>query len=82
MIDFDDIFEKKNFFDSKIVLIVIASVLIGVYMYDLMFGKKSFSYLIDLENSVEIMEKRVEKLKKENARLQKAYFELKELEGE
>ncbi len=82
MIDFDDIFEKKNFFDSKVVLIVIASVLIGVYMYDLMFGKKSFSYLIDLENSVEIMEKRVEKLKKENARLQKAYFELKELEGE
>jgi cell division protein FtsB len=81
MIDFDDIFEKKRF-DFRIVIIVAAALLVAVYIVDLMFGKKSFSNLIDLENSVKIMEKRVDNLKKENARLQKTYFELKELEGE
>ena len=81
MIDFDDIFEKKRF-DYKIVFIVIGAVLIALYIVDLMFGTKSFSNLIDLENSVKVMEKRVKELKKENAKLQKSYFELKELEGE
>jgi len=81
MIDFDDIFEKKRF-DYRVVLIVAAAILVAVYIVDLMFGKKSFSNLIDLENSVKVMEKRVDKLKKENAILQKTYFELKELEGE
>jgi len=81
MIDFDDIFENKKF-DYKIILIIAAAVLIAAYIIEITFGKKSFSHLIDLENSVKIMEKRVNELKKENAKLQKTYFELKELEGE
>ena len=81
MIDFEDIFEKKKF-DYKIILIIAAAVLIAAYIIEITFGKKSFSHLIDLENSVKIMEKRVNELKKENAKLQKTYFELKELEGE
>ena len=47
-----------------------------------MFGKHSFSRMLDLDNNVKILEKRVQNLKQENAKLQKEYFELKELEGE
>jgi len=47
----------------------------------LMFGTRSFSRMLDLENSVKALEKRVSDLKKENEKLQKEYFELKELEG-
>jgi 5-bromo-4-chloroindolyl phosphate hydrolysis protein len=81
MIDFDDIFQQKRF-DFKIVAIVIAAILVAGYIFELMMGKKSFINLIELENNVKIMEKKVSELKKENARLQKTYFELKELEGE
>ncbi|WP_457561313.1 phosphopyruvate hydratase [Caminibacter sp.] len=81
MIDFDDVFQKKKF-DFRVVIIIAASLLIAVYIVDLMFGKKSFSNLVDLQNSVKVMQKKVKELKKENALLQKSYFELKELEGE
>jgi cell division protein FtsB len=81
MIDFDDIFEKKRF-DNRIFFIIAAVIVIAAYIFNLMFGNKSISQLIDLQNSIEVLEKRVENLKKENAKLQKEYFELKELEGE
>ncbi len=80
MIDFDGIFERKRF-DVKIFIAVAAAVVIGLYVVDLAFGPKSISKLIDLENSVKIMQKKVKNLKKQNALLQKEYFELKELEG-
>jgi chaperonin cofactor prefoldin len=38
--------------------------------------------MVDLENDLKTLEKRVQTLKRKNAILQKEYFELKELEGE
>jgi cell division protein FtsB len=80
MIDFDDIFIKKRF-NYKTVLVIISAVVIALYIANLMLGKRSFSRLLDLQNSVEVLQKRVNELKKENENLQKEYFELKELEG-
>ena len=37
--------------------------------------------MVDLDNSLKKLNKKVKDLKKENAILQKEYFELKELEG-
>ncbi len=81
MIDFDEVLVKKRF-DYKIIVVIIAAVMVAFYMGELMFGARSFSKMIDLQNSVQTLEKRVVYLKRENEKLQKEYFELKELEGE
>jgi cell division protein FtsB len=80
MIDFDEI--EVKIFDYKIIIVIIAAIIIAFYIAELMFGVRSFSKMIDLQNSVKVLEKRVTYLKKENEKLQKEYFELKELEGE
>ncbi len=80
MINYDDLIKKPKI-DLKIVLVIIIAIILGFYIVDLMFGKRSFSRMIDLNNNLAILEKSVNNLKKENARLQKEYFELKELEG-
>ncbi len=79
MIDYDSLFTKK--FDLKIVLVVIVAVILSAYLIDLMFGKHSFSRMLDLDNNLKVLNKKVKNLKKENQHLQKEYFELKELEG-
>jgi len=81
MIDYDDLIKKPKI-DLRIVLIIVVAFILGFYLIDLMFGKRSFSRMIDLNNDLKILNKRVKNLKKENAKLQKEYFELKELEGE
>ena len=80
MIDYDSLIKKPKI-DLKIVLIIIVAIILGFYIVDLMFGKRSFSRMIDLNNNLEVLNKRVYELKQENTRLQKEYFELKELEG-
>lgn len=80
MIDFDDIRPKRKI-DLKIVLVVLLSFLFGIYIYNLLFGEKSFSRMIDLQKEYKTLDKNVKNLKKENTILQKEYFELKELEG-
>jgi len=81
MINYDNLINKSKI-DLKIVLIIIVAIILGFYIADLMFGKRSFSRMIDLNNDLIVLNKKVDKLKQENARLQKEYFELKELEGE
>jgi len=79
MIDFDSLFGKK--FDFRIIIVILAAFLIGVYIINLMFGQRSFSQMLELQTTKKVLKQRVEYLKKENQRLQKQYFELKELEG-
>ena len=80
MIDYDALIKKPKI-DLKIVLVIIIAIILGFYIVDLMFGKRSFSRMIDLNNNLKVLNKRVHKLKEENTFLQKEYFELKELEG-
>ena len=80
MIDFDDLKQEKKV-DLKVVLVVIIAFLFAFYVYDLLFGSRSYTRLLDLKNEYKILQKNVKELKKKNEKLQKEYFELKELEG-
>ena len=80
MIDFDDIRAKRTI-DLKVVLVILFSFLFAFYVFNLLFGDKSFSRMVDLQREKNILDKKVQNLKKENTILQKEYFELKELEG-
>jgi cell division protein FtsB len=80
MIDFDDLQPKKRI-DFKIVLVVIGALLFALYVLDLLFGSRSYTRLLELNNEYKRLQNHVVKLKKKNEKLQKEYFELKELEG-
>jgi len=79
MIDFDDLERKK--FDYKIVIVVVLAFLFAFYVYDLLFGSRSYMRLLDLQNEYKMLQTHVVELKKKNEKLQKEYFELKELQG-
>ncbi|MFY9142892.1 hypothetical protein [Sulfuricurvum sp.] len=56
--------------------------LVGVYMGFIFFGDNSLSVLLDLEEHQDYLSEDIERLKVENAALQKQYFELKELDAD
>lgn len=70
-------FCKKLF---KYIVVVIVVVGLGVYFGNMFFGKRSLETLIFVQNKQESLKKELERLKQENAVLQKEYFELIGLE--
>ena len=80
MFDYDNLVKKPKI-DWKIVLVVFVALILVAYTINLMFGKRSFSKMLDLHSELKVLDKRVDNLKKRNQKLQKEYFELKELEG-
>ncbi|HIQ51179.1 MAG TPA: phosphopyruvate hydratase [Nautiliaceae bacterium] len=80
MIDFDELFPKKKV-DYKIIIVIVLAFLFAFYVFDLLFGTRSYTRLLDLQNEYKKLEKRVDKLKSTNEKLQKEYFELKQLRG-
>jgi len=71
---------RNNKINFKIVLFILISVILIFYIADLMFGERSFFRMIELDKDLQILDKKVKILKEKNAKLQKEYFELKELE--
>jgi len=67
---------QKFLLASGIVLVV------GIYMGFIFFGNNSLSVLLDLEEHQNYLIEDIERLKSENAALQKQYFELKELDAD
>ena len=61
-------------------LIAFCVVCFGVYVGNIVFGKRSLDVMLSLQEQKVQLKCDVETLKKQNAQLQKAYFELKELE--
>lgn len=59
----------------------ITALLIAVYVGTLLFGKNSFEVLLKLDDEHDRLEREVEDLNRQNAQLQKDYFEYKQLEG-
>ena len=55
-------------------------VLLAVYIGNLLFGVNSVEVLYNLGVQEKTLKRKIEFYKRENARLQKEYFELKELE--
>ena len=54
----------------------------AVYTGSLLFGQNSVSTLFSLEDKRDHLKSEIEKLKEQNAKYQKEYFELKRLEGD
>ena len=73
-------FEYKKQINIRVIFVVIIAIILIFYIFDLLFGERSFSRMVDLDNSLKELNEKVKDLKKENAILQKEYFELKELE--
>ncbi|WP_331774864.1 septum formation initiator [Sulfurospirillum sp. 1612] len=74
---------KKKFdtrFYSKVVLLLLAVIVFGVYVGNVLFGKSSLEVLLGLQESRDTLKANVRAIKAENALLQKDYFELKQLE--
>jgi cell division protein FtsB len=80
IIDEFDFIEKKDI-NYKLIILVVFVILFAVYVGNLLFGNKSVSRLVELQNQREILEKEVKKIENDNSKKQKKYFELKQLEG-
>ncbi len=78
---------KKNYTKhSKFILFVFIAVsvtfILSLYVADLLFGKNSLEVYNSLKDKKIQLEAEIKKLQLDNARLQKEYFELKNLEPE
>ena len=79
----DEYVEKKPFdfrLFFRFMFIAFCVVCFGVYVGNIVFGKRSLDVMLSLQEQKTQLKCDVETLKKQNAQLQKAYFELKELE--
>lgn len=72
----------KNKTYLKLVGLGVLVILFGIYVGDMLFGKSSLDVLLNLQDDKSNLEQSVKKLKKDNAVLQKKYFELKQLDPE
>ena len=66
---------------SRYVVMGIVVVILAIYLGLLFFGPNSIEVLYELNVQKKALERNIKYLKHENARLQKEYFELKELEA-
>lgn len=64
-----------------ILILGLASILLGVYVGNLLFGANSIEVLWALADEERRLNADVASLKNENAHLQKAYFEQQQLQG-
>ena len=74
-------FERKRdgSFYLKAAALIMLVVMLGVYIGNLLFGENSLETLLNLQNQREVLQKKTDELKDENARLQRKYFELKQI---
>jgi len=67
---------------KRIMIIITAVIVLGIYAGILLFGPNSLTVLLSLEEQRATYETYIKILKARNAALQKEYFELKQLEPE
>lgn len=65
---------------AKISSLIAGIILLGIYIGTIFFGTNSLEVYLNLNDYKNELEVRIEDLQKENAKLQKEYFELKQLE--
>jgi len=63
-------------------LLVTFVILMGIYIGVILYGKNSVNVLLGLQTYESYLKDEICHLKQENAKLQKEYFELKEISGE
>lgn len=64
----------------QLILFIAIVFALGIYVGELLFGTNSLEVYMRLEEKTENLKREVSALQRENARLQKDYFELKTLE--
>ena len=76
--------KKSNIFGFMLVVIfsLLATVYFAYHWVNLLFGDNSIQVYNSLKHKKEYLEDEISRLQKENAYLQKEYFELKNLEQE
>lgn len=76
--------KKSNIFGFMLVVIfsLLATVYFAYHWVNLLFGDNSIQVYNSLKRKKEYLEDEISRLQKENAYLQKEYFELKNLEPE
>lgn len=78
--------KKNNKIIKKFSIIAIVSIAItiflGYHVSNVLFGDNSLEVYSSLKNKKEYLQSEITRLQKENAYLQKEYFELKNLEPE
>ena len=86
---FDDIDHQQSLSEKylglswpKLLIAIFLIVGLGIYLGILLFGDNSLQVLIGLEEYETYLKEDIERLKQENATLQKEYFELKELDAD
>ena len=77
-LDFD--FLDKRGVNLKLLFLIVIIISVAFYIGFLIYGNKGLSRLIDLQNNKQVLQKEVNHLKKENVKLQKEYFSLKDIE--
>lgn len=85
--DTDEIAQKPSHREEKQsslavfwLILLLAVLILGVYIGTLFFGTNSLEVLLELRKKENELSYRVERLRSDNAQLQKEYFELKGLE--
>jgi len=80
--NFDFDFLEKREVNIKLLVVSFLILSVAIYVGFLIYGDRGLSRLIDLQNTHSVLQKEVNNLKKENIKLQKEYFGLKDIEGE
>ena len=73
------IVKNKSFIATAIALVVITFIL-ALYVANLLFGKNSYEVYTKLLSQKTMLKQNIKRLQIENAKLQKQYLELKNLE--
>lgn len=77
-----DIVERYLGLSYKTFLLLVSVVImLGVYIGIILYGKNSINVLLKLQTYESYLQDEIDRLKHENAKLQKEYFELKEISG-
>lgn len=73
--------EYKKFI-ALVVFSILATVMLSTHVANILFGDNSLEVYNSLKSKKAYLESEIKRLQKENAYLQKEYFELKNLEPE
>lgn len=76
---------KKSYSFKAILFYFLAGIIViatGIYAGDVLFGKRSYEVLQNLQKEKLFLYKDIERMKKKNAELQKQYLERKALDPE
>lgn len=80
MNNFDFDFLDKKEVNIKLLFLVFLIISVAIYIGFLIYGNRGINRLIELQENKQIMQKAVKNLQKENIKLQKEYFGLKDIE--